>query len=271
MKDKNLFNIGEASAALGITPRTLRHYEEKGLIKPGNTDKQTGYRYYDAQDIQNMLLVMLLRDAGMSVEEVAMYIKKAVKPQEQIARLRRQLSAVQQSIDLLKTHMAIKDEYEPRRVKLPRRICVCKDFIMPSIEAFFSIYRDCTANIIREGWALSREYPNFCEYPPEAFDENGLILENFPVKICVPVKIDAPFGDELPEGTVLYPEQDSVTVDFRGGYEDLYRAYEAAFAYMSDHKLAQDGNTQEIYFESFNTAFDKGEYLTRVIIPVKKS
>lgn len=270
MKDKNLFNIGEAAAALGITHRTLRYYEQKGLLMPDNTDKQTGYRYYDAQDLQDILLVLLLRDAGMSIEEVGAYIHKAITPQEQIKLLKEQLNAVQRSIDLLKTHCAVHGVYEPKRKKLPRRICVCKDFIANDVISFITIYQSCIADIIRMGFTLSREYLNFCEYPAEAFLENDLNLNNFPVKICVPVNTEIPMGEELPEGVVVYPEQDVVSVDYRGLYEDMYQAYEAIYHFMEEHHLEQNGNPQEIYIDSSNTAFSSDQYLTRVIVPIKK-
>ena len=39
--------IGNFSNVVGISVKTIRFYEEKGLIKPAYIDKYTGYTYYD--------------------------------------------------------------------------------------------------------------------------------------------------------------------------------------------------------------------------------
>ena len=36
--------IGELARRLRVTPRTLRHYEELGLLRPQAVDDRTGYR-----------------------------------------------------------------------------------------------------------------------------------------------------------------------------------------------------------------------------------
>lgn len=270
MNKQDYFTISEAAAACGITPRTLRHYEQKGLLNPRNVNKKTGYRYYDALDLQDILLVLLLRDAGMSIEEVESYIHNAITPQEQIGLLQKQLVSVQRSIDLLKTHCTKRDELHPKHIRLPERLCVCKEFIAPSIASFIPIYQSCVADIIRMGWKLSREYLNFCEYPSEAFLENDLNINNFPVKICVPVDADLKTDGQIPKSIEVFPEQEAVSVDYRGSYEEMYKAYEAIYGYMAEYGFDQSGKPQEIYIDSLNSAFSENEYLTRIMIPVKK-
>ena len=41
-------SIGEAAQRLGVSVRTLRHYDEIGLVKPTETG-ENGYRYYDRE------------------------------------------------------------------------------------------------------------------------------------------------------------------------------------------------------------------------------
>ena len=41
-----LYTIGETAKLLGVSPRTLRYYDEINLIKPTYIDEDTGYRYY---------------------------------------------------------------------------------------------------------------------------------------------------------------------------------------------------------------------------------
>ena len=46
MSKKNQLKIGEFSQLMQVTVKTLRHYEQKGLLLPDEVDPWTGYRYY---------------------------------------------------------------------------------------------------------------------------------------------------------------------------------------------------------------------------------
>ena len=48
---EKLYRIGEVSKICEIPIKTLRFYEEEGLIKPVQVDMFTGYRYYDDENI----------------------------------------------------------------------------------------------------------------------------------------------------------------------------------------------------------------------------
>lgn len=51
MKNKMKFKIGEFSKLCQVTVKTLRHYEEIGLMIPVEVDEWTGYRYYDISQL----------------------------------------------------------------------------------------------------------------------------------------------------------------------------------------------------------------------------
>jgi len=61
-------NIGEAAARSGVPPKTIRYYEEIGLVGPaarcGN-----GYRAYGANDVHVLRFVQRARSLGFSVNE----------------------------------------------------------------------------------------------------------------------------------------------------------------------------------------------------------
>ncbi|MFG2829161.1 MerR family transcriptional regulator [Streptomyces sp. NPDC048434] len=60
--------IGDAAAATGMTPRTLRYYEQRGLVTARRTP--SGHREYDAEDIRRLQAVRELREAGLTVGDV---------------------------------------------------------------------------------------------------------------------------------------------------------------------------------------------------------
>jgi MerR family copper efflux transcriptional regulator len=62
-----MMNIGEASNRSGLPPKTIRYYEDIGLIKPGRAEN--GYRDYSSPDIHRLKFVQRSRSLGFSVDE----------------------------------------------------------------------------------------------------------------------------------------------------------------------------------------------------------
>lgn len=60
--------INEVEKLLDIPKATIRYYEDEDLLKPSRTD--SGYRDYDAQDIENLKKIIILRKAGVSVTSI---------------------------------------------------------------------------------------------------------------------------------------------------------------------------------------------------------
>lgn len=65
-----LLKIQEVAAELGLTPRSIRYYEEVGLLKPA-ARSDGAYRLYDADDVERLWFIKGLRDdAGFSLAEI---------------------------------------------------------------------------------------------------------------------------------------------------------------------------------------------------------
>ena len=70
MKNKMKFKIGEFSKLCQVTVKTLRHYEEIGLLVPIEVDEWTGYRYYDISQLRRVNRIVYLKQLGLSLEEI---------------------------------------------------------------------------------------------------------------------------------------------------------------------------------------------------------
>ena len=60
-------NIGEAAEQSGLPTKTIRYYEEIGLVSPGRASN--GYRDYSVNDVHQLAFVQRARSLGFSIEE----------------------------------------------------------------------------------------------------------------------------------------------------------------------------------------------------------
>lgn len=66
-----MFRIGEFSKIAQVSGRLLRYYDEIGLLSPEFTDQQTGYRFYSAQQLPDLNRILVLKELGLSLEQIA--------------------------------------------------------------------------------------------------------------------------------------------------------------------------------------------------------
>src|SRR3954453_15347487 len=70
-----LLRIQEVAAALGLTARTIRYYEELGLLTPA-ARSEGDYRLYDEDDVERLRFIKDLRDdAGFSLAEISQLLE----------------------------------------------------------------------------------------------------------------------------------------------------------------------------------------------------
>jgi DNA-binding transcriptional MerR regulator len=63
-------SIGDFSRATHLTVKTLRHYQEAGLLEPAQVDPQTGYRRYTTEQIPVAQVIRRFRDLDMPLNSI---------------------------------------------------------------------------------------------------------------------------------------------------------------------------------------------------------
>src|SRR6266516_7404990 len=106
---RDVFSIHDLTKELGVSARTLRFYEEKGLVAPRRRGQE---RLYSRRDRARLKYVLMGKSVGFSLDEVrqmldlydlgdgqATQLRVALgKFTEQIGRLRRQKSQIERAI-----------------------------------------------------------------------------------------------------------------------------------------------------------------------------
>jgi DNA-binding transcriptional MerR regulator len=73
--EDKLLKIQEAAAEVSLTPRSVRYYEEIGLLRPA-ARSEGDYRLYDQTDVERLRFIKGLRDdAGFSLAEIAQLLE----------------------------------------------------------------------------------------------------------------------------------------------------------------------------------------------------
>ena len=72
---QRLLRIQEVAAETGLTPRSIRYYEEFGLLQPA-ARSQGDYRLYDTSDLERLRFIRELRDdAGFSLAQIGLLLE----------------------------------------------------------------------------------------------------------------------------------------------------------------------------------------------------
>lgn len=87
---RDLYSIGELAIELGITPRAIRFYEQKGLLSPRRAGP---HRVLDWRDRAQLQLILRGKRLGFPLNEIAEYLRLYAANRTQAARLRVHLAA----------------------------------------------------------------------------------------------------------------------------------------------------------------------------------
>ena len=94
--------IAEFARRAGVSARSLRHYEEQGLLAPRRTP--AGYREYEEGDLATVARIRLMLQAGLSTAVIGSYLDcvragEGTLEVEMCPNLRRELDRVEQRLD----------------------------------------------------------------------------------------------------------------------------------------------------------------------------
>lgn len=84
-----MLKIGDFSRIARVSTRLLRWYDGVGLLKPARIDAESGYRWYHVGQLRELNRILVLKELGLSLEEIGGIVAKGVTP----ARLREMLLA----------------------------------------------------------------------------------------------------------------------------------------------------------------------------------
>ncbi len=85
-----MYTVGELSAAACVSVRTLHHYDEIGLLAPGERS-EAGYRLYSYTDLERLQEILVWRQLGFALVEIRALLNDAAHDRETALRRQREL------------------------------------------------------------------------------------------------------------------------------------------------------------------------------------
>ncbi|MFK8908299.1 MerR family transcriptional regulator [Streptomyces sp. YS-3] len=129
-----MLSISDFSEMCNLPPQTLRYYHSEGLLVPADVDERTGYRSYTFTQVEQAMLITVLRRTGMSVKLVGRALDEPEAAlgllRQHTREVRRQRQAQDEAIDDAREFFTSPPEVSLRRVG--RMTVVSKPVSSPS-------------------------------------------------------------------------------------------------------------------------------------------
>jgi len=101
--ERQLYSVNQLADELGVTPRTIRFYEESGLIAPRRAGAN---RVFDRRDRARLMLILRGKRLGFSLGEIREYLDLYESDRSQVVQMRRLLDATRQRMAELEKQRA---------------------------------------------------------------------------------------------------------------------------------------------------------------------
>jgi DNA-binding transcriptional MerR regulator len=86
-----MYSIGQLAKSAQVSNRTLRYYEELGLISP-NSRGENRYRYYDNTHLQRLNTIKMLQESGFALKEIVAALQPQLDPKGNITYMGQEMA-----------------------------------------------------------------------------------------------------------------------------------------------------------------------------------
>lgn len=264
-----LYKIGMFAAMNHITVKTLRFYEEQGLLMPACINQENGYRYYTLSQMAVVHQITALKMAGFTLEEIARIHSGA----DEEAVLRKKKSELIAKIADLTRQIAVVDGYLSRQktgLSAPVLVKTIPETTVAAMKTRIESY-DRLFDVMPKMGALMEKASCECALPEYCFTnylEPGYKDEDVLVEICESVTAAKEETGGLYFRTL--PEIQAACIYHKGSYGALSESYEVVLKYIEENGYEIAGSIRESYIDGIWNQEDESGWLTEIQIPVRK-
>ena len=93
-----MFRIGDFSKIAQVSGRLLRYYDDLGLLPPAIIDPETGYRYYSIRQLPRLNRILVLKELGLTLNQIATLLQDHISTDEIRGMLKLREAELEQTI-----------------------------------------------------------------------------------------------------------------------------------------------------------------------------
>ncbi|MRS06032.1 MerR family transcriptional regulator [bacterium] len=271
-----MFKIGSFSKMNKVTVKTLRYYDELGLLSPSYVDEATGYRYYLASQMPRLHRILALKQYGFSLAEIivameqdfstAKMIEYLEDKQKDITRTleseRRKLVQVENYLRVLRREAVIMN-YDVVLKELPSVIVASMRLIIPSYETFNSIFPEMAEIMVKDNVRCTNPGYCFTVYHDGEYKEKDIDVE-----ICEAV-VTAGRGSEKVRYKELEGVPTAACIIHKGPYHTIGISYSAVNQWIDENGFEIIGQPRESYLDGIWNKENPEDWITEIQVPVR--
>jgi len=274
---KRVYRIGEFSKLSFVTVQTLRHYDDIGLLKPTKVEQQTGYRYYNADQLPRIQYISALKNLGLSLDDISMLVNDNLSPDniKKLFALKR--SDLQQRIDTEQQRLTQIERLLQQlgnNGNIPKYQVSLKTIKPITVASVRNVLPEFAGEEIGKmfqkliGFVMSSDAnpagPTMMIYNDEDYKEEEADIE-------VAFQIDKVVPTEGRIKIYKLPRIDqAATIVFKGSYEEMGEAYNAVMSWIAFNYYRINGLCRELYLVSPGDTDDPSKYISEIQIPITK-
>ncbi len=279
-KRRTMFKIGDFARLTRLSVKTLRYYDEIGLLPAAQTDRWTGYRYYSAAQLPRLNRILALRDLGLSLDQIGVLLttdlpaaeiqgmlrlKQAelqagvAEGQTRLARVAARIAQIEQEGTLMTAYEVIVKPVAAQRVAERHGVIPNEAAVNATFNRLFD---EACAYVEQHGGRFTG--PGIAVWYEEMVDG----MQNVPVAAAMPT--DSPLPDS--DGVTVHdlPAATMACAVHHGAFDGLGAAYDAITRWIAASGYRIAGPNREIYLEYDRTG-NPAAYVTEIQFPVTRT
>jgi effector-binding domain-containing protein len=271
-----MIRIGDFSKLSRVSVKTLRYYDEMGLLKPVEVDPFTGYRLYEYSQLSVLNRILTLKDLGFSLEEIGRLLDDGLSVEQMRGMLKLRETEVRQMVQEEAERL---ERIRTRLRQIEQENGMSKyDVVIKKVDAVkIASVRDVVPLPSEQGglWQEVGEYleanrirPNgacFALYHDDEFKER-----DWDIEVCEPIDGNLSESKRVKVRTLPAIASTACTIH-NGGFATIGEAYNAIGKWITDNGYRIVGPCREVYLNpSKNGSQTDPDTVTEIQFPVEK-
>jgi DNA-binding transcriptional MerR regulator len=271
-----MIRIGDFSKLSRVTVKTLRYYDEVGLLKPAHVDGFSGYRYYTYEQLPRLNRILALKDLGFSLGEISQLLADDLTPEQLRGMLKLRQVEIRQQVQEQTQRLA---RVEARLRQIEQESMMSKyDVVIKKVEPLkVAALRDIVPTPPDQGrlWQELEGYlaaqhvhpvgPCLTLYYDEEYKE-----QDWDIEVCEPIEGGLPETERVKVRQLLGAEAAACVVH-HGPFVTIGEAYDALMKWISASGYHIVGPGREVYLrEAIQANQNDPDTITEIQFPVEK-